>query len=53
MYQLYTIIDNNEMKLSFNPKDTSCGILGPVAYRGPVSYKSYHCVSLKNRFPET
>ena len=45
MYQLYDIIHNSEMKWSFNPKETSWGLLEPVAY------KSYHCVSLKNRFP--
>ena len=28
----------------FNPKETSWGL------KGPVAYKSYHCVSLKNRF---
>ena len=34
----------NDKSLSFNPKETSWGL------KGPVAYISYHCVSLKNRF---
>ena len=30
----------------FNQKETSWGLLGPVVY------KSYHCVSARNRFPK-
>ena len=32
------------MMNSINPKETSWGL------KGPVAYISYHCISLKNRF---
>ena len=35
---------NCNSALPLNPKETSWGL------KGPVAYISYHCVSLKNRF---
>ena len=41
---LFVIYVNSIYLVFFNPKETSWGL------KGPVAYISYHCVSLKNRF---
>ena len=44
MYSNYAHDFHVEPRDLFNPKETSWGL------KGPVAYISYHCISLKNRF---